>query len=90
MYAALIKWDLSLQPQQMEMQGHLVCLNSCIRMSVCTCVVPMRFQSVMDCGQVEEHGTLTERERDADRRRERFPSQERQEKRDKADREKQS
>lgn len=45
----------------MEIRGHLVCLNSCIRTAafVCTCVVPMRFQSVVDCGQVEKHGTQT-------------------------------
>ena len=45
-----------------ETRGHLVCLNSCIRTaaSVCTCVVPMRFQSVMDRGQVGKHGTPAE------------------------------
>lgn len=45
----------------MEIWGHLVCLNSCIRTAafVCTCVAPMPLQSVVDCGQVEEHGTQT-------------------------------
>lgn len=27
---------------------------------MCTCVVPMHFQSVVDCGHAEEHGTPTE------------------------------
>lgn len=46
----------------MKIWGHLVCLIVCTAVFVCTCVVPMCFQSVMDCGQVEKHGTLTERE----------------------------
>lgn len=57
----------------MEIWGHLVCLNKCIRTAVSTCVVPMRFQSVMDYGQVREHGTLTER--DADRQGGTIPKQ---------------
>lgn len=49
----------------MEIGSHLVFLNSCVRADVfvCTCVITMHFQCVMDWGQIERRKRQRQTER---------------------------